>query len=235
MRTMRRAVSLLLLLPAAALLACEQGPPAPDGPDADAQADAAAGETPAPSQIALEPENPDELVAATEGGEWGQFWNELVWDVSEDFDGKVRVWGVLVEDGERTKTFLTEPRTPEGTGPADTYAPPPSLHPAPDTWEPGNEWVRGEQWLPENSTEALPPVAAFFEGDEWRPPVQENFNPRKNFVVNGIIDGIYDQGPGADVAGDVKTQVLVIPFAAEISGSAKFRGGGILIGYTEAP
>lgn len=243
MRTIRRAASLLLLLPVLlALTACE-APPTQTASEGEAAPSIHAVLSSVP--LGIEPKDPEDFEAAVQGGEWGAVWNQLAWDISEDFDGQVRLWGVLVTDGEQRKSFLTKPVTPEGAGPADVLDLPGSLWPSPGDWSPGTEWVPGTaDFLPDGAEGSpLPRVAAFFESNAWLPfpghlaPGEGSFRPAPdNWLVNGIVDGIYDKGPGATVSGAVQTQILLIPLATEPPTDVQGKWGtaGILIGFKEA-
>lgn len=240
MRTFRRAASLLLLLPVAVLAACEQAENRSYQASEVSRTDSSG---PALTRVGVAPKNTDELVAAVEAGEWGEFWNELAWDVSDNFDGEVAIWGVLVVDGEREKSFLTEVRPLDGEGPADVFDLPASLYPEPDNWTPRDEFI------PLNPDPyAGSRVADFFQSDAWRPggALFEgqgiSFQADENWVVTGIVDGILDEPEAAVVRERVTTKMLIMPLVAERqSGQQGTRRrpaeglGTLLVGYEEAP
>lgn len=247
----RRAVRLLLLLPLAGLLACQEGP-------TEESEDLKASHTPIvdpgnPGQggppnvvtpdvesvpLGLAPANSNHLVDAVQDNDWPAFWQELRWDLGDDFSGEVAVWGVRVVDGEQQTAFLTDPVDPTGTpGPAAALGgTPPDLIPTPDSWMPGTDWVPGDEFLPTGAANPEPiklRVATFFRSDAWIPN-PDNWIPNpENWVVNGIVDGIWQEAPGAGVNADVGAKLLVIPVATEPPSGVqgKWGTGGILVGF----
>lgn len=241
MSTARRAVTFVLLLPLAGLLACQEGPtdsvteervkpavvdPNPGGPgQGQGPPDGFIPENEVP--LKLGPANTGALEDAADEGDWQAFWDALAWEVSDDFSGEVQIWAVIVKDREARLSFLSDPVDPTVTyGPGDEDAIPnapdgddwvPGNRWVPDeeNWVPGNMWVPGNRWLPDASAgagEPLPAVAAFFRSDAWVPGNMWSADP-SHWVVNGIIDGIFQEAPGAGVNADVGAKMLIQPVA----------------------
>lgn len=261
MRTFRRAASLLLLLPVIALTACQEAPHEPEvtashtpGLDPGNPAPPFAGGPPVIDSedvpLALEPASISALEAAAANGDWPAFWNELAWDVSDDFTGDARIWAVIVRDREAKLSFLSDPIDPAATsGPGDAidapdeddWVPPdewvPSKQWVPgNMWVPGDDWVPGNMWLPDDAAaettgEPLPAAAAFFQSDAWVPP--DDWIPTPDhWAVNGIIDGIWDETEAAIVRERVNTKMLIMPLATERQ-SGQQAMAGILVNIVE--
>lgn len=185
--------------------------------------------------LALEPSNPDEFVDAVQAGNWSGMWNQLTWDTLDPVVSReVALWGALVIDGERRKSFLVDFERESGGNLVEIG----NAGVRPSDMLPGTKWLPGTSWRSGSELtggNALPPTATFFQGNEWFPRAPFAPAPR-NWAVNGIIDGIYT-APGAGV----NAQLLIQPVFVDRRGplkSADRRGSigtaGIVVQFTKA-
>lgn len=207
--------------------------------------------------LALEPENPEEFVEIVQAAQeveeekegarnelWGSLWRDLRFTPPDpNFRDKVAMWGVLVVDGERKKSFLTEPKKFQGPDTPQTYEEvPENLFPNPDGLTPGDEYIQGSELT---GGERIPPIPRYFQGnawypqpDNWTPGSGSNINAAPaNWRVNGVIDGIFSPAGGiGGMTDQTKAQLLLMPVAEPPDLDASATKGlpstaGILIRY----
>lgn len=169
MRTTRRAASLLLLVPVLLMLTACEAPPTQTAPEREAatSTDAALSSVP----LGIEPNDPAPFEAAVQGGEWGAVWNELAWDISADFEGQIRLWGVLVVNGEQRASFLTDPVAPTARGRRTFWTCRTTSFPPPTRGAPGPSGCPGRPTSFPTGPRAAPcrGGGAFFESNAWFP------------------------------------------------------------------